>query len=142
MNTLGVGNLGNNTPVSFIKRIADERSLDEKVYKLRVVVPKELENGKNPEEGFILQESASTNVRNVGDFTRTSITESDYDFDRNPRFISTCSVSGTAVTVIADVPHNLKAGERIFVKNVTDISGTPTGVFNKGYNGSFLYLDY
>ena len=58
MNTLGVGNLGNNTPVSFIKRIADERSLDEKVYKLRVVVPKELENGKNPEEGFILQESS------------------------------------------------------------------------------------
>ena len=35
MNTLGVGNLGNNTPVSFIKRIADERSLDEKVYKLK-----------------------------------------------------------------------------------------------------------
>ena len=138
MNTLGVGNLGNNTPVSFIKRIADERSLDEKVYKLRVVVPKELENGKNPEEGFILQESASTNVRNAGDFTRTSITESDYDFDRNPRFISTCSVSGTTVTVIADVPHNLKAGERIFVKNITDNSGTSTGVFNKGYNGSFL----
>ena len=138
MNTLGVGNLGNNTPVSFIKRIADERSLDEKVYKLRVVVPKELVNGKNPEEGFILQESSSTNVRNVGDFTRTSITESDYDFDRNPRFISTCSVSGTAVTVIADVPHHLKAGERIFVKNVTDNSGTSTGVFNKGYNGSFL----
>ena len=63
---------------------------------LRVVVPKELVNGKNPEEGFILQESASTNVRNVGDFTRTSISESDYDFDRNPRFISTCSVSGTS----------------------------------------------
>ena len=138
MNTLGVGNLGNNTPVSFIKRIADERSLDEKVYKLRVVVPKELTNAKNPEEGFIIQESSSTNVRNVGDFTRTSITDQDYDFDRNPRFISTCSASGTAITVIADVPHNLKAGERIFVKNVTDNSGTATGVFDKGYNGSFL----
>ena len=24
-----------------------------------------------------------------------------------PRFISTCSVSGTAVTVVADVPHHL-----------------------------------
>ena len=61
LNTLGVGNLGNNN-VHSLKDIADERSLDEKVYKLRVVVPKELENGKNPEEGFILQESASTNV--------------------------------------------------------------------------------
>jgi hypothetical protein len=40
--------------------------------------------------------------------------------------------------VIADVPHDLKVGERIFVKNVTDNQGTTTGVFDKGYNGSFL----
>ena len=138
LNTLGVGNLGSNTPVSFIKRVPDERGLDEKIYKLRVVVPKEIENGKNPEEGFIIQESSSTNVRNVGDFTRTSITSADYEFDRNPRFISTCTRAANTVTVVADVPHDLKIGERIFVRNVTDSTGTSTGVFNSGYNGSFL----
>ena len=135
---VGVGGLGNNTPVSFIKRIPDERSLDEKIYKLRVVVPKETDNGKNPEEGFIIQESSSTAVRNVGDFTRTTITDQDYEFERNPRFITSASRSGATVTVVADAPHNLKVGERIFVKNVTDNQGTTTGVFDKGYNGSFL----
>ena len=138
LNTLGVGNLGSNTPVSFIKRVPDERGLDEKIYKLRVVVPKEIENGKNPEEGFIIQESSSTNVRNLGDFTRTNITSADYEFDRNPRFISTCTRVASTVTVVADVPHDLKVGERIFVRNVTDSTGTSTGVFDKGYNGSFL----
>ena len=140
LNTLGVGNLGSNTPVSFIKRVPDERGLDEKIYKLRVVVPKEIENGKNPEEGFIIQESSSTNVRNLGDFTRTNITSADYEFDRNPRFISTCTRVASTVTVVSDVPHDLKIGERIFVRNVTDddANGTSTGVFDKGYNGSFL----
>ena len=35
LSQLGVGALGANTPVSFIKRVPDERSLDEKIYKLR-----------------------------------------------------------------------------------------------------------
>jgi len=138
LSQLGVGALGANTPVSFIKRVPDERSLDEKIYKLRVVVPKESDNAKNPEEGFIIQESSSTGVRAASDFTTPTITSDDFDFDRNSRFISTCSRVGGTVTVIADVPHDLKVGERIFVKNVTDNQGTTTGVFDKGYNGSFL----
>ena len=138
LSQLGVGALGANTPVSFIKRVPDERSLDEKIYKLRVVVPKESDNAKNPEEGFIIQESSSTGVRAASDFTTPTITTNDFDFDRNSRFISTCSRVGGTVTVIADVPHDLKVGERIFVKNVTDNQGTTTGVFDKGFNGSFL----
>ena len=144
LNAVGVGGLGNNTPVSFIKRVPDERPLDEKIYKLRVVVPKEIENGKNPEEGFIIQESSSTNVRSNSDFTLGKLEDAsnnaipDYNFERNPRFITTASRSGTTVTVISDSPHDLKVGERIFIKNITDNQGTATGVFNKGYNGSFL----
>ena len=134
LSQLGVGALGANTPVSFIKRVPDERSLDEKIYKLRVVVPKESDNAKNPEEGFIIQESSSTGVRAASDFTTPTITSNDFDFNRNSRFISTCSRSGGTVTVIADVPHDLKVGERIFVKNVTDNQGTTTGVFDKGFN--------
>ena len=58
-NTLGTGTLGNRTIISFFKRKEDTRSLDEKLYRLRVVVPKELSNCKEPEEGFVLQESSS-----------------------------------------------------------------------------------
>ena len=41
--------------------------------------------------------------------------------------------------MVSVAPHDLKVGERIFVRNCTDddANGTSTGVFDKGYNGSF-----
>ena len=135
----GAAGLGEKTPVPFIKRTADERSLDEKIYKLRVVVPKESTNAKNPEEGFIVQESSSTGITSTNAFDFTSITQSDVAFKRNYRFISTCSELSDTVTVVTVAPHDLKVGERIFVRNCkdNDANGTSTGVFNKGFNGSF-----
>ena len=142
IDTLGVtGNtgLGANTPVSFIKRTPDERSLDEKIYKLRVVVPKESRNAKNPEEGFIIQESSTTGIRSDVSVTLQNIDNNDFDYKRNYRFISTCSELSDTVTMVSVAPHDLKVGERIFVRNCKDddANGTSTGVFDKGYNGSF-----
>jgi hypothetical protein len=138
--TKGVGQLGANTPVSFIQRTPDERSLDEKIYKIRVVVPKESDNAKNPEEGFILQESSTTGIRSDVSPIKQSIDSNDYDYKRNYRFISTCSELNDVVTMVSVAPHDLKVGERIFVRNCTDddANGTSTGVFDKGYNGSFV----
>jgi len=138
-NTLGTGTLGTRTTTSFIKRKEDSRSLDEKLYKLRVVVPKELSNCKEPEEGFVIQESSTTSLRSNADFTATGITTSDPDFNRNPRFISTCSTSSSTVTVISEIPHNIKVGEKITIKNVTS-TGNTAGTENKGYNGVFTVL--
>ena len=73
----------------------DDRSLDEKIYKLRYVVPKELTNGRDPVDGFVLQDSSFTTVLNNADFTKTSITAGDYAFDRNTRFISQASFDST-----------------------------------------------
>ena len=139
INTLGTSGLGNVTNNTFINRKEDSRSLDEKLYKLRVVIPKELSNCKEPEEGFVLQESSTTSLRSDADFTATSITSSDPDFNRNPRFISTCSTSASTVTVVSEIPHNIKVGEKITIKNVTSTANT-AGVVNKGYNGVFTVL--
>ncbi len=135
----GTNGLGKNTPVSFIKRTPDERSLDEKIYKLRVVVPKESRNAKNPEEGFIIQESSTTGIRSDVSVTLQNIDNNDFDYKRNYRFISTCSELSDTVTMVSVAPHDLKVGERIFVRNCKDddANGTSTGVFDKGYNGSF-----
>ena len=139
INAQGTSGLGANTPVSFIQRTPDERSLDEKIYKVRVVVPKESDNAKNPEEGFILQETSSTGIRSDLSVQLQNIDENDYDYKRNYRFISTCSESSDIVTMVSVAPHDLKVGERIFVRNCTDDdnNGTSTGVFDKGFNGSF-----
>ena len=135
----GANGLGKSTPVSFIKRTPDERSLDEKIYKLRVVVPKESDNAKNPEEGFIVQESSTTGIRSDISPILQNIDSNDYEYKRNYRFISTCSEASDIVTMVSVAPHDLKVGERIFVRNCTDddANGTSTGVFDKGFNGSF-----
>jgi len=136
-NTYGVGNLSEKTDNSFVKRFDDSRSLDEKLYKVRIVVPKDADNAKNPAETFILQESSTTGYRNDGDPGRVSIGATDHDYHRNPRFISTC-VAGTAgiVTVTAELPHNLQVGNLVNVLNVRSSTNTG-GQANIGYNGRF-----
>jgi len=126
------------TEISYVLRKEDDRSLDEKIYKLRYVVPKELVNGRAPSEGFIIQDSSSTTVRENSDFTLTTLKNSDYDYDRNPRFISTCTYDsvGKLVTVRSDKPHNLKLGDKIVVNNIISTTNT-TGTDNIGFNGTF-----
>jgi len=125
---------------SYVQRIQDNRSLDDKIYKVRVVVPKEVQDGKNPEESFIIQESSSTGARSNTDFSITGIGTDDFAYKRNPRFIGTCSVIGSTVTVITDLPHNLKLNEEVVIKNVKSTTNT-AGIGNSGYNGIFAVTD-
>ena len=134
--TLGEVNITETTDLAYIKRIPDTRSLDEKIYKIRVVIPKELKNAKTPENGFVIQESKSTGAISDADFTKTLLTSEDFNYNKNPRFITRCTrVSGT-VTVVCSLPHNLKINDTIIIRNVTD-STNPTGKDNQGYNGGF-----
>lgn len=135
-NTLGVSGLSETTDLAFVRRISDERSLDEKIYKIRVVIPKELRNAKDPEAGFVLQTSSSTGARNNADFTRTSIASTDYTFNKNPRFIQSASVSGDVITVNTELPHQLQSGDIVTIKNVTS-STNPIADDSFGYNGVF-----
>ena len=135
-NTIGALSGSGASEPTTIKRIADNRSLDEKVYKLRVVVPNKLPNSKTPENGFIIQETSATGLRTDADASLSGISTSDYDYNRNPRFISTCSFSSPTVTVVAELPHNLQTGDSVIVKNVTD-STNNDGLIDKGYNGTF-----
>ena len=136
INTLGVAGLTERTEPSYVKRIEDTRSLDEKLYKIRVVIPKELVGAKNPEDGFVIQESSSTGYRNNTDFNLSSLSTSDYEYNKNLRFISKCSRASSTVTVISELPHNLQVGDSIIIKNVTDSTNT-SGENDRGYNGTF-----
>jgi len=129
------GSVGRTEP-SFVKRISDTRSLDERIYKLRLAIPKEIDNAKNPENGFVIQESSNTGITSVSDFTQKGVlTREDFLRNRNPRFISSCTFNNAVkvVTITAERPHNLTVGDLITVKNVTDTSNT-SGIGNSGYN--------
>jgi len=124
---------------TYLKRIADTRSLDEKIYKVRVVVPKELTKSKTPENGFIIQETSSTGYRGTDDtdFNKSTINATDdYTYNRNPRFIATCTYSSSTATVRTELPHNLTTGDSVTIRNVTD-SINVIGAGNSGYNGTF-----
>jgi hypothetical protein len=139
-NNLKANFVDHTTNNTYIKRKADTRSLDEKVYKLRVVIPKELKNAKNPENGFVIQESSTTGARNLLDFTlSTDLTVDDYEFKRNPGFISTCGGAGAVKTVRTELPHKLNIGDSVIIKNVRDNTNS-TGVGNSGYNGTYPVL--
>ena len=137
LDQLGEAALIDNPTTSFVKRISDTRSADEKLYKLRVVIPKETIGGKNPEDGFVIQQSSTTGVRSDTDFNRTSLAASDVDFNKNLGYIASATRSSTTVTIRTELPHNLTVGDSIIIRNLTDTTNTG-GDFNLGYNGSFV----
>ena len=138
------GSLPLQSSATYVKRTPDSRSLDEKIYKLRVVIPKEITGAKTPESGFIIQESSTTGVRTDGDLilsTTRDLTRNDFDFERNPNFISTCSLSGTTVTVISEIPHDLNVNDKITILNAKDASVNTVGAADSGFSGSFEVSD-
>lgn len=128
--------LGQRTEPSYIKRYSDSRSLDEKLYKIRVVIPKEYANSKKPENGFVIQESSTTGIRFDTDINLSSLIRSDYDYNKNLRLIAKCTRSSSTVTIISELPHNLQVNDTVIIRNVTDSTNT-TGTDDLGYNGTF-----
>ena len=133
----GTETFGTASDLVYVNRIIDDRSLDEKLYKMRVIIPKEVENSRNPDSGFVIQESSATGVRTDTDFTKTTLDNSDFNFNRNPRFLATVSVASTTVTATAELPHNLQVNDVLVIKNVT-CTNNIVGTANSGYNGKFV----
>jgi hypothetical protein len=127
---------GSGTNIGFIKRFEDKRSIEDKLYKVRYVIPKEAGNSRDPVNGFIIQSSSLTGFAKTGDPTSTTITLEDNNFRRNHQFISSVSEVGGVVTVTTELPHQVEVGDIVFVENVQDSNNTG-GLANKGYNGFF-----
>lgn len=122
--------------VSLFKRTGDNRNLEDRLYRLRYVIPKNAQNAKPPTPGYVLQSSSTTGARNNDDFILQDIGINDYDYDRNQRFIVECKVVTDQVEVRCDRPHNLSVGDKIEILNVTSVNN-PTGTQIRGYNGQF-----
>ena len=64
----------------------------------------------------------------------------DFDFERNPRFISAATYSEPNATIRTEIPHNLKVGDSVIIRNITDSTNpniTVVGAATSGYNGTF-----
>ena len=125
--------------VTFYRREGDNRSLEDKIYRLRYVIPKETINAKPPTPGYVIQQSSTTGARDNDDFILTDLTFSDYEYDRNPRYIVDCNFVSISseVEVRSEIPHQLFVGDKINILNVTSTNNVDA-VSNRGYNGEFL----
>ena len=149
LDSVGVAGYQERTDPSYIKRIADTRSLDQKLYKLRVVIPKEISAAKAPEPGFIIQESSDTGVRNDTDFilpTTRNLTSADYKYNKNNRYLSNAVRSDAAdgvytITVTTEKPHNLQVGNDVKIYGIKDSTLNTFGEYGVGYNGKYPVKD-
>jgi len=131
------GSLAGEDFVTYFERKPDNRSLEDKLYRVRYVIPKETANSKPPTPGYVLQDSSATGARNNDDFILQNIGFADYEYDRNPRYLVDCTVDGTEVVVRTELPHQLNVGDKINILNV-ESTNNPDAAPNRSYNGEFL----
>ena len=128
------------TTPAYFKRYEDRRGIDNKLYKLRYVIPKQADNSRNPVDGFVIQQSGQTGFAKTADINATSISLNDTNYQRNYGFIATCSENSDTVTVRCELPHNVSVGDIVFTQNIKD-SNNNNATADKGYNGYFTVTD-
>ena len=134
-----VAGLGSATSRSFFKRNNDNRSLTDRLYRYRYVLPKGNSNqARPPSEGFILQESNTATGITTAEVEKYFGTGSiDVNDLRNPSFIANAlwETGGTA-TINTELPHNLGVGNEVQIYNVKSSENT-SGTADLGFNRTF-----
>ncbi len=136
--------LGAATPKSFFTRTPDNRTLDDKIYKVRYVVPKDSAVlGRPPEDSFVMQESGQTVGLSNNEIAKYKSVQpvvlSNSSELRNPRYISGTEWDGIVgvATVFTESPHELSVGSKVKLINVVSSANT-TGLGNTGFNGEYF----
>jgi len=124
--------IGPRTNKSFFERKEDTRSLGDKIYKLRFVIPKTYQEARPPIPGFVIQESSTVGVTTATDFTDNV---PDATVLRNLRILKSVDRdSNTGITtIVTEKPHNYEVGDEVKILNVKS-SGNTVGAANTGYN--------
>ena len=140
---LGTVGLGGGTPRTYITRTPDTRGIEDKIYKVRYVVPSSagVTTARAPRNNYILQESSdvsgATNTEVALLYSPTSVTMSNPNELRNPSFLRAArwETGGTAYYT-SEIPHKLQIGAQVKINNVTSTNNT-AGVAKSGYNQTF-----
>ena len=131
LNTIGVGVIGEETGTTFIKRRVDNRSLLDRVYRARYVIPKEHTNARAPKPGYILQESKTVGVSSASFLSADLSNPTQL---KNVKIIKTASYSAQTLTFTTEDAHRLQKDDTVTIRNIDSVNNS-TGIFNLGYNG-------
>jgi len=124
--------IGPRTNKTFIERREDTRSINNKIYKLRYVIPKQYQEARPPIPGYVIQESSTVGVTTATDFTDNIPNAT---VQRNLRILKSIDRdSNTGVTtIVTEKPHNFRVGDEVRMLNIKS-SGNTVGAADTGYN--------
>jgi hypothetical protein len=136
---LGLTVIGNETSSTFIRRVLDNRSINEKIYRIRYVIPKEFVNARQPTAGFILQESKTVGVTSIS-YTNDLLTNTK-DL-RNEKVIVNATSSAVinneqVVTITTELPHNFSVGDKVKIQKIKSTNNTDALGIVSTYNGLY-----
>ena len=138
---MGTTTLGDATPRTFLKRDADNRNLLDTIFRLRYVIPQDVDGiARPPIDGNILQESAgtiaATDAEVAKHFNPTSATLSNTGELKNFRFITNATWDSNTAQIETELPHDLQVGTDVELINIKSSVNT-VGTANTGFNGTF-----
>jgi hypothetical protein len=140
----GTTSLGNETSSTFVKRKLDNRSIQDRIYRLRYVVPKEYTNARPPQAGFVLQESKTVGISPISfDYTQSITQQTPPAYLRNEKIIKNATVGAVSggkqtVTITTEKPHKFFTGDKVKVQRIKS-ENNPTAVgITSTYNGSYI----
>ena len=138
---MGTTTLGDATPRTFLKRDADNRNLLDTIFRLRYVIPQDVDGiARPPIDGNVLQESAGTIVSTDAEvakhFNPTSATLSNTGELKNFRFITNATWDSNTAEIETELPHDLQVGTDVELINIKSSENT-VGTANTGFNGVF-----
>ena len=142
LSTLGTASLGDATPRTFINRQPDTRNVIDTIYRARYVIPagSGITSARPPVDGYILQDSSTvigkTDAEVATYFSPTTVSINNVNEQRNFRFIAGANWSSNVANIITELPHNLKIGSEVEIKNIVS-TNNPVGTANSGFNGKF-----
>ena len=131
LNTIGVGVIGEETGTTFIKRRVDNRSLLDRLYRVRYVIPKEHTNARAPKPGYILQESKTVGIQSASYLTADLSNPTQL---KNVKVIKNATYAANTLTYTTELAHRLQTGDLVTIRNVESANNS-TGLFNIGFNG-------
>ena len=129
--SLGVGLIGQESGATYLERRVDNRSLQDRLYRTRYVIPKEHTNARPPTPGFVLQESKTVGVGSAS-FLSADLTNPTQL--KNVKIIKNATWSSDTITVTTEKDHDLIPGDLVTVRQVDSVNN-PLGTFNVGFNG-------
>ena len=140
--SLGTTYLGDATQRTYITRQSDTRSLSDKNYKFRYVIPSAsgITSARAPRLSYVLEESndvtGANNTEVSLEYSPTTVTMNNVSEMRNFRFIRSASYDSGLITVVTERDHGLTLGSQVKLNNITSTIN-PTGIGNSGYNKTY-----